>query len=279
MQYNSKRENEKKPKRKPIMKKLTSLLLILSVLFSLCALLTSCGEQKPELIVYTEAGFAPWETTQGTDVVGVDIEIAKYIAEKYGYKLTVINGNFDTIVAGISEDNAIGLAGISWSEERAEKVAFSNFYYEGAIQCVIYPTANASSLVNENGEFAVSNLAGKTVGVQTGTTGHMFADGNKEDWGCDVKSYSQYLQAVQDMKDGVVDYIIVDNSVAEQLCQNNSGYSYSTCEGAEPEKYAAVAKLGNTELIEKVNAAIAELLVKNADGKSQIDLWLEQYMG
>ena len=261
------------------MKKLLSILLTLSLMLTLPVLLTSCGEEKPELIVYTEAGFAPWETTQGTEVVGVDMEIAKYIADKYGYELVIVNGNFDTIVAGISEDNAIGLAGISWTEERAEKVSFSNFYYEGAIQCVIYPTANKDALLNESGEFAVSNLAGKTVGVQTGTTGHMFADGSKEDWGCEVKSYTQYLQAIQDMKDGVVDYIIVDNAVAEQLCEGNSGYSFSTCEGAEPEKYAAVAKLGNTELIEKVNAAIAELLVKNADGKSQIDLWLEEYMG
>ncbi len=260
------------------MKKIVSLFLALTLLAMGALALTSCGDSANVLIVYTESGFAPWETTEGTEVVGVDMEIAKYIADKYGYELQIVDGKFDTIVAGIAEDNAIGLAGISWSEERAEKVSFSDFYYEGAVQCVIYPTANASSLLNGDGQFATANFAGKKVAVQTGTTGHMFADGNAEAWGASVKSYDKYIQAVQDMKDGAVDYIVVDNAVAEQLCAANAGYSYSTCEGAEPEKYAAVAKLGNDDLIAKVNAAIAELLVKNADGKSQIDLWLEQYM-
>ena len=61
-----------------------------------------CGEQKQELIVYTEAGFAPWEFTKkgSTKVIGVDMEIAKYIADKYDWELKVINGSFDAIVAG-----------------------------------------------------------------------------------------------------------------------------------------------------------------------------------
>ena len=48
--------------------------------------MASCGESKEKLIVYTEAGFAPWEFTKkgSTKVIGVDMEIAKYIADKYG---------------------------------------------------------------------------------------------------------------------------------------------------------------------------------------------------
>ena len=259
------------------MKKALSLLVVLALVCGALLSFTSCS-QKEKLIVYTEAGFAPWETTEGTKVVGVDMEIAKYIAQKYGYELEIVDGNFDTIVAGISEDNAVGLAGISYDEERATKVSFSKFYYEGAIQCVIYKKADAAGLLDADGKFDTAKFSGKTVAVQTGTTGHMFADGNKTDWGCTVKSYTQYLQAIEDMKQGTVDYIVVDNAVAEQLCEANSDYTFSVCAGAEPEKYGAVVKLGNTALLEKINAAIDELLVKNADGKSQIDLWLEQYM-
>lgn len=257
------------------MKKLLSLLLAFTLLTAGLLCLASCGG-KPALIVYTESGFAPWETTEGTKVVGVDMEIAKYIADKYGYDLRIVDGNFDTIVAGISEDNAIGLAGISYSDERAEKVSFSNFYYEGAIQCVIYKNASGATLTD--GVFDAANFAGKTVAVQTGTTGHLFADGSASDWGCTVKSYTQYIQAMADLADGTVDYVIVDNAVAEQLCAEYADCSFAVCEGAAPEQYAAVVKLGNTELLDKVNAAIAELLEKNADGKSQIDLWLEEYM-
>ena len=93
----------------------------------------SCGtdDKKETLIVYTEAGFAPWEFTAAgsTDIIGVDMEIAKYIANKYNYELDVINGTFDSIVAGISEDNALGIAGISWKASRAEAVEYSKFYY------------------------------------------------------------------------------------------------------------------------------------------------------
>ncbi len=261
------------------MKKLLSLILTCSILLLGATMFASCGEDNT-LIVYTEAGFAPWETTDGLEVVGVDIEIAKYIADKYGYDLEVVNGSFDTIVAGISEDNAIGLAGISWTAERAEAVDFSDFYYEGAIQCVVYKTASNPTLA-EGDTFAVSNFAGKKVAVQTGTTGHMYADGNKgaDAWNCTVNDFKQYAMAVEEVKSGDADYIVVDNAVAEQLCDSNEGFSYKVCEGATPEKYAAVCKKGNTELLEKVNAAIAELLQKDKDGKTQIDKWLEEYMG
>ena len=115
------------------MKKVLS--IILSVAMLICALaLVSCGSKQEELIVYTEAGFAPWEFTEKgkTDVIGVDMEIAKYIADKYNYKLKVVNGSFDAIVAGISEDNALGIAGISWRADRAEAVEFSKFYWGDA---------------------------------------------------------------------------------------------------------------------------------------------------
>ena len=58
---------------------------------------------------------------------------------------------------------------------------------------------------------------------------------------------------------------------------SDSSCAYSTIEGVDAESYGIVAKKGNTALIEKVNAALDELLAKGADGKSQIDKWLEQY--
>lgn len=258
-------------------KKLAAIALAAATVTSVASF-ASCSE-KNKLIVYTEAGFAPWEFTKegSTEVIGVDVEIAKYIANKYDYELEIINGSFDSIVAGISEDNALGIAGISWTAERAEKVEYSDFYYGDALQSVVYLKSSNPTLTEDN-DFAVSNFEGAKVVYQTGTTSQMTIDENKTAWKIDSqKSLDTVLLALQDMKDTANTYLIVDLQVAVQLVANNSDCAYSTIEGIDAESYGVVAKKGNTALIEKVNAAIKELLEKDSNGKTQIDKWLAEY--
>ena len=238
----------------------------------------SCNE-KDTLIVYTEAGFAPWEFTNpgSTEVVGVDMEIAKYIADKYDWELQVINGVFDTIVAGIEEDNALGIAGISYNVERAEDVEFSNFYWGDAYQAVVYKK-DSNPTLTEN-KFAVSNYTGAKLVYQTGTTSQITVSENQTNWGISGQaSFTQVIAALDDMKTATVkEYLIVDSQVAAQLVANDNTINYAAIEGVEAEQYGVVAKKGNTELIEKVNAALAELLVKDETGKNQIEKWFVQY--
>ncbi len=247
-----------------------------------CIALTGCDstDNKEELIVYTEAGFAPFEFKEKgkSDVVGVDIEIAKYIANKYNYKLTIIDGEFSTIVAGISEDNALGIAGISWSASRAENVEYSDFYFGGTFQTVIY-LKSATPIFDEDGVFAKSNFNGKNVVYQTGTTGNNLVNENKTEWGIkDARSFSEYAVALQELKSAQeTTYLVVDSYVAAQFCAKDDTIAYATIEGVEAESYGIVAKKGNTALIEKVNVCIKELLEKDADGKTQIDKWYAQY--
>ena len=264
-------------KEKIKMKKVLS--IILSVAMLICALaLVSCGSKQEELIVYTEAGFAPWEFTEKgkTDVIGVDMEIAKYIADKYNYKLKVVNGSFDAIVAGISEDNALGIAGISWRDDRAEAVEFSKFYWGDAFQAVVYLKSSNPTLVD--GAFAVSNFEGKGVTYQTGTTSQLTVSENKDAWKIsDTKDFAEVLSALEAVKGHDDKYLIVDSQVAAQLVASNPDFAYAAIEGVEAEQYGVVAKKGNTALIEKVNAALDELLKKDASGKSQLEKWFDQY--
>ena len=258
------------------MKKLISLAL---AAVTAAVSFASCAEKKETLIVYTEAGFAPWEFTAkgSTEIIGVDMEIAKYIANKYDYKLDVINGSFDSIVAGISEDNALGIAGISWKASRAAAVEYSDFYYGGAFQAVVYLKSASPELTKDN-DFAVSNFEGAKVVYQTGTTSQMTIEEKESEWKIAGKSdFQQVAAALQEMKSSADTYLIVDSQVAAQLVAEDSLCAYSTIEGVEAESYGIVAKKGNTALIEKVNAALKELLEKDSDGKSQIDKWLEQY--
>lgn len=260
------------------MKKVISIALALIMVFAMSAVFSSCGETQKELIVYTEAGFAPWEFTEKgkTDVIGVDMEIAKYIANKYNYKLKVIDGSFDSIVAGIDEDNALGIAGISWNADRASAVEFSKFYWGDAFQAVVYLKSSNPTLVD--GAFAVSNFEGKSVTYQTGTTSQITITENKDNWKIkDSKDFSEVLAALEAVKGNNDKYLIVDSQVAAQLVAANPDFAYAAIEGLDAEQYGIVAKKGNTELIAKVNAALDELLAKGSDGKNQIEKWFDQY--
>jgi polar amino acid transport system substrate-binding protein len=241
--------------------------------------MAACGETKEKLIVYTEAGFAPWEFTQkgSTKVIGVDMEIAKYIADKYDWELQVIDGKFDTIVAGIAEDNALGIAGISYSASRAEAVEFSDFYWEDAYQAVVYKTDSNPTITD--GAFAVSNFEGAKLVYQTGTTSQLTVEENAADWKYESKAdFAQVMAALQDMKQASnKEYLIVDSQVAMQLVAEDNTLACAQIEGMEAEKYGIVAKKGNSDLIAKVNEALAELLKDDANGKNQIEKWFDEY--
>ncbi len=241
--------------------------------------MAACGDKKDELIVYTEAGFAPWEFTKkgSTQVVGVDMEIAKYIANKYDWTLKIVNGNFDTIVAGIAEDNALGIAGISYDEERAQSVDFSDFYWGSAYQAVVYKKDSEPTIVED--KFSVSNFEGAKLVYQTGTTSQITVSEHESDWKISSKAdFSQVLAALQDMKTASKkEYLIVDSQVAAQLVADDSTLAYAAIEGVEAEQYGIVAKKGNTEMIAKVNAALQELLQKDESGKNQIEKWFVEY--
>nr|MBO4518366.1 transporter substrate-binding domain-containing protein [Clostridia bacterium] len=258
------------------MKKLLAIIMSCLTALACCFAFTACGSDKEKLIVYTEAGFPPFEFTAkgSTEVIGVDIELAKYIAKKYDYELQIIDGSFDTIVAGISEDNALGIAGISWTAQRAEAIEYSDFYYGGAFQTVVY--LKSSNPVLADGVFSKLNFAGKTLVYQTGTTSQITVSENEADWGISEKhDYDSVFTALQEVNANT--YLIVDSQVAKTLVASNSDYAYATIEDVEAESYGVVAKKGNTALIAKVNAAIAELLVPDGNGKTQIDKWVAQY--
>lgn len=258
------------------MKKLIAALLTFALTLCVGLLFAGCGDNSNKLIVYTEAGFAPWEYTKAgsLDVVGVDMEIANYIANKYGWTLQIVNGDFNTIVAGISEDNALGIAGITYSEDRSEKVEFSDFYWGDAYQSVVYLKSSAPVMSGDN-TFAVGNFEGKRLVYQTGTTSQITVAENESDWKISGKAdFAQVMAALQDVKDsGGNDYLIVDSQVAARLVASDDTLAYAAIEGVEAEQYGIVAKKGNVDLIQKVNAALAELLEKDSNGQSQIDKW------
>ena len=265
------------------MKKILAFIVLCVCLTTVCFSAVGCnrGNNKKEvLIVYTEGGFAPWEFSEkgSLDIIGIDIEIAKYIAEKYNYKLNVINGNFDTIVAGIDEDNALGIAAISYNAQRAKAVEYSKMYWGDAFHSIVYKLSD-DPVLTDDGTFDTSNFSGAKLVYQTGNTCATLIDDNKDEWGVTATAdFTQVMVALEDMKSASgKEFLVVDSQVAAQLAASDDSLGWAAIDGIDAEQYGIVAKKGNTALIEKVNAALDELLEKGEDGKSQIEKWFEQY--
>ena len=103
----------------------------------------ACGtvamaEEKEDLIIATEAGFAPYEYMKGDQIVGVDIDIAQAIADEMGRNLVVQNMDFDAALLAVQQGMVdFAIAGISVNEEREEAMDFSDRYVDSTEVVVV----------------------------------------------------------------------------------------------------------------------------------------------
>lgn len=209
---------------------------------------TSTSEAKKVLTMATNAEFPPYEYHEGDKIVGIDAEIAAAIAEKLGMKLEIADVDFDSIIPGVQQGKYdMGMAGMTVNDERLQKVNFSNTYAKG-VQVVI---------VKDGGSIAtLDDVSGKMVGVQQGTTGDIYAS---DDYGMDnVTKYANGALAVEALKAGKVDCVIIDNEPAKAYVAANEGLKILDTEYAN-EDYAICFAKENTDLQTKVNNALKEL--------------------
>ncbi len=98
---------------------------------------TAEDTDKPNLVMATNAEFPPYEYVESDMFYGIDVEVAKIIADKLGYDLVIENVAFDSIIPGVQAGKYdMGMAGMTVNEERLESVDFSSSYATG-IQAVI----------------------------------------------------------------------------------------------------------------------------------------------
>ena len=138
------------------------ILLSLLILFFMCA----CKRNDNELIMVTEAGFAPYEYYENGEIVGVDIDIAKEIAKELNKKLVIKDIDFHSIINEVKSGKAdIGAAGISYTEERSKQVDFSKDYFTSKIVIIVK---------NSDLESDFNDLNTKKIAVQLGSTADTF---------------------------------------------------------------------------------------------------------
>lgn len=204
------------------------------------------------LTMATNAEFPPYEFYEGGEIVGIDVEIAKAIADKLGMELVIEDMQFDAIIPAVTSGKAdFGAAGMTITEKRQKSVDFTE----------TYATSTQVAIVTEDSEIIdVASLANKTVGVQLGTTGDALA-GDIE--GATVERYNKGLEAVQSLKQGKIDAVVIDEATAKAFLEKADGLKILE-EKMSDEEYAIIVKKGNTELVEQINGAIQEL---KAEGK------------
>ena len=246
------------------MKKNLIKVLALSLTFVLAlGMLAGCGAKEDNVLTMaTNATFPPYEFYEGDNIVGIDAEIAAAIAEKLGMELQIQDTEFGSIIAGVQTGKYdIGMAGMTVTEERKQTVNFTDTYATG-IQSII---------VKEGSDIkSVEDLAGKMIGVQQDTTGHIYAS---DDYGDEaVTPFNKGTDAVAALVAGKVDCVIIDNEPAKAYVAANEGLVILDTEYLT-EDYAICIAKENTELLDKVNAALNELI---ADGtvKTIIDKYI-----
>ncbi|MBE6713028.1 MAG: transporter substrate-binding domain-containing protein [Ruminococcaceae bacterium] len=276
------------------MKKLIALLLAALMLVSTTVLFTSCSGDE-EIIVQTNAFFAPFEYYDGTEIKGVDVEIMAKVGEKLDKKVVFKNVEFSAIIDNVAEGKVCdaGAAGITITDERKEKVDFSIPYYT-SVQYVIY--AADSDIETKNGKYIVwEALKGMTIGTQTDTTGWIYADGeiNGEEGvlyktDTELKNFDNAQLAADGIKSNLVDVVIIDELPAEYITSKNKNLKclplyYSGADGEEDapveEEYAICVTKGNDELLKAINEVLKDMMVKDANGETQIDKLLMKHMG
>ena len=169
------------------------------------------------LQVYTNAEFPPFEFRDNdNNIVGADMYIMQLVAEEMNMKVNFHDVAFNSIVAKLAvEDNAIGAAGMTIYDEPKEFVDFSNPYFS-TVQCIISKEDQAYSTLEE--------LAGKKIGVQKGTTGHIMIEdainsGVLKDTGAQVIPYDDGPLAYSALKAGKCDVVVIDELPAQKLAK------------------------------------------------------------
>ena len=205
-----------------------------------------------KLIMSTDAGFAPYEYMEGDQIVGIDVDIAQYIADELGLELEIMDVDFtNALLAPQQGKSDFAAAGISVTEERKESMDFS-IEYASSKKVVVVKKGN-TSITDED------TMVTKTIGVQQGTTADIVYGDTEAYPDTKVQSYKKYLVAADDLKNGKIDCIVMDNLPAEMIVKQNPELEVLDME-LFTDKYAFAMQKGNQALLDKINPILEELI-------------------
>lgn len=220
-------------------------------------------KESGKIVWGTNAAFPPFEVRKGDDVIGVDAEIAAKIAEKLGVKLEVVDMKFDGLPNALTSKQIDFIAaGYTVKPDREEQMLFTDTYFK-AVQTIIVQEGNTEIKV-------AADLEGKTIGVQSGTTGDWTAEEYTEDE--NIVRFNNAVEAAIDLSNGRLDAVIVDDLPAQIIVAENSGLILLEEKAADDEEYALGVRKDAEDLLKVINEVLAELKESR-----EIDEWVEEY--
>ncbi|MCF6462084.1 amino acid ABC transporter [Clostridium sp. Cult1] len=224
-------------------------------------------KNKGKLVLGTSADYPPFEFHKMIDgkdeIVGFDIEIAKYVARELGVELEIKDMDFDKLLGGLSTGMLdIVAAGMNPDPEREKEANFTDIYYE----------STHSVLINKEDESKIASmedLNGKSIGVQIGTTQEKIAETEIKD--SDVVSLSSNPDIVMNLKTMKIDCAIMETPVAKSFAKANEEIMVieDLIIDSGTEGVAIATKKGNDELTQRIN----EILAK-AKSEGLIEKWI-----
>lgn len=222
------------------------------------AALAGCGSSNDALVMGTNAAFPPFEYTTAQGLVGefdgIDVAIANKIAGDMGKELQIEDMEFDGLIASVATGKIdMAVAGMTVTEERLQNVDFSTPYYVASQVMVVAPDntdiTKAEDLKND-----------KKIGVVLGYTGDKIVTETLAVNDANITRANRGIDVVQDVKNGKLDAVVIDSATGKALAAENGLKIVEDPIVFEAEEYAIAVKKGNSELLEKINATLAEMI-------------------
>ena len=224
------------------------------------AVLCGCSDSGADKVkMITEATFPPYEFLRGHEIVGIDVEICRAIAQKLGREFSCETVDFDSVIPAVISGKAdLAAAGITITEDRKKNVDFSVPYVKTGI-VVIYKKSV--------GFTGAEQLKGKKIGVQGGTTSETYVLNELKQ---EPERSRSPAESVAALKSGRVEFVIADIDPAKNCVKGEPDLAIS--DFITSEEYAIAIKKGQPELLKVINETIAEI---KADGR--LAKWIADY--
>lgn len=259
-----------------IMKKFTRILstvtaaALMAVTFTACSNSSSSGDKKGSIKFGTNAEFPPFEYVVSKGVIGefdgIDMAIAKQIGDDNNKEAKIENMEFDSLLVALDNGKIdAAIAGMTVTDERKEKVDFSEPYYN----------AKQVMIVKEDSDIAkAKDMKDKKIVVIQGYTGETCV----KKLGYSYQSFKKGTEAILELVNGKCDVVVIDSATADKYVKDNKGLKIvEDNDQFDNEEYAIAVKKGNKDLLDQINKSIKkmkengkinELAAKYADASS-----------
>lgn len=244
------------------------MLAVFSISMSACSTTTRDLDdilKDGKLTIATNAEFAPFEYKEGSEYLGIDIEIAQYIADYLGVELVVNNMDFDAVVTSVQKGQSdLALAALTITDNRKDAINFSDAYF-GAAQYLIVKDTDTTFDGCTTKEDVVAKLAtlSGNAAAQSGTTGYWYIKGS-EDFGfagvpnMTPVAYDTPALAATAVVNGQAKLAVVDDEVANKIVSSVNGVKAIEI-ALSSEEYGIGVNKDNAGLLLVINKIIAEL--------------------